>query len=760
MKKFAKSAAAVISALAIIATTPIAQAFAAQKKTTTSDNFDNASVIGSIDSEKWSKNSSSIKVEEVIPSTYALKMGSQGGNEVQAALVSKNQLKNLKEITFDIKYCSPSWFHIGFPKTKNDMMTANGEFNPYRRDLLQGCDIFKQNEWQSVKIEVLSEKTFNLYVADKGKEFPSEPIKADGYTLPDTDSFKDCYFEMEVQTSENMDKDPHVFVDNFKFISEDNSVVEDDFENQSMTNFEALGATVKNADGEKTYVADYSVVFVDGANKLAFDSSKKGDMLMLSKKIEKNDKFLKSSDAVLDVSFDVIFDESAADTDSLSYFFAMDSAAGTPFKNTWAYTITKNGGKAERFDADGNIEESEGNTNEFVGLTSEEGSTIKIKLTQNGTLYVYENGEEKLCMGGVDKYEGFTGLAVQTDNTSKIYVDNFVINEYSFEKVVTKSVSHNFSNGYFGPDGKEDFVYLADSGTIEARDGELVWERCADGTYFGSAYKYDNFVMEYKMTSIYGGWQPGMATDERTAANRWIGFDFGRKSAKSKTYGSYGMIATRITHPTINNDDSKKLVSNWKKCDTFLYKAAGTSEMQDEVFTIVKDIPSSYFKDITYDGESVKKTDISSDAAVCFKWVGEDNKLSLYMKRADEGEYTLYITVENIEISGYLAIMCTGYVYCTFDDFSVTNTATIYDLADTTVPDKGSGGTKTEVIYDRGNVDVNWNDELDLNKNNGGSSGDGRKGCGASVGAGSVGVTGAVIAAAVALKKKRKKDDE
>ena len=31
MKKFAKSAAAVISALAIIATTPIAQAFAAQK---------------------------------------------------------------------------------------------------------------------------------------------------------------------------------------------------------------------------------------------------------------------------------------------------------------------------------------------------------------------------------------------------------------------------------------------------------------------------------------------------------------------------------------------------------------------------------------------------------------------------------------------------------------------------------------------------------------------------------------------------------
>jgi len=755
MKKISKAVIASISALLIFASTPIAQVFAAQKKTTTSDNFDSASVIGSVDSEKWSKNSSTIKVEEVIPSTYALKMGSQGGNEVQAALVSKNLLENLKEITFDINYCSPNWFHVGFPKTRDNMVTSNGEFNPYRRDLLQGCDIFKQNEWQSVKIEVLTEKTFNLYVTDKGKDFPSEPIKAEGYTLPDTDSFKSCYFEMEVQTSENVDKDPHVFVDNFKFTSENGNVIEDDFENQSMTNLEALGATVKKADGEKSYVPDYSVVFVDGANKLAFDSSKKGDMLMLSKKIEKNDKFLKSGDTVLDVSFDVVFDANAADADSLSYFFSMESAAGTPFNNTWAYTLTKTGGKVEHFDAAGNAEELEGNTNELTELTSEDGSAIKLKLTQNGTLYVYENGEEKLCFNGVGKYEGFTGFAVNNDNASKIYVDNVVVNEYSFEKVVTKSVSNNFKNNYFGPEGKEDFVYLADSGTIEVRDGELVWERCADGTYFGSAYKYDNFVMEYKMTSIYGGWQPGMPTDERTAANRWIGFDFGRRSAKSKTYGSYGMIATRITHPTINNDDSKKLVTNWKKCDTFLYKAAGVSEMQNEVFTIVKDIPSTYFNDITYDGTSVKRSDISADAAVCFKWVGEDNKLSLYMKRADEGEYTLYVTVDNIEISGYLAIMCTGYIYCTFDDFSVTNTATIYDLADTEVPDGGSSEVVKEVIYDRGNVDVNWNDELDLNKNSGKSDG---KGCGASVGTGIPCIVGA-IAAAVIFRKKRKYDE-
>lgn len=692
-------------------------AFASTRKTTTTEDFDNSSYVGSVNPELWSTSSSTIKTEQVISPTYALKLGCAGGNEVQAALVSKDLLSNLKTITFDIKCYTSNWIHIGFPKSLDLMKTSTGEFNPYRRPLIEYCGVlFKQNEWQSVKIEVVSENSFNLYVADKGKDFPTTPYNNEPYVLSANDSFDSCYFELELCTTENRDTDPHVYVDNFKFQSQDGTTVEEDFESQTMTNMQSVGATVINEnDGSATYTPDHEIELVGGSNRLAFDASRQGDFVMLTKKIEKNDKFLKAKDAVLDVTFDAFFNATAADGDSISYFFAMASAAGEPLKGSWCYTITKNGGSVEHYNSDGSKDELTDNVCTLSNLTSDGGSQIQLKVTADGTLIVSENGEEKMRYTKVDAYDGFCGFVVVGNNQSKIYLDNVVVNEYSFEKVKTKTVSTNFSNNYFGPEGSEDFVYNADSGTVEVSNNELVFSRCSDGTFFGSAYKYDNFVAEFKMTSIYGGWQTGDPVDERMAANRWIGFDFGRKNATTRTYGTYGTLAIRVTHPTKQSDDNQQLIKKWNTCESFLYKAAGVSELTNETRTTVKEIPASYFKDITYDGNNTLRDDISADAAVCFKVVGEDNKLSLYMKRADEGDYTLYVTVEGIEVSGYLAIVCTGYAYCTFDDFSITNTAEIYDLADTAVPKQDSGSTKTEIIYDRANVDVNWQGELDLN---------------------------------------------
>ncbi len=708
-------------------------AFASTLKTTTSDDFDNSQNVGSVDTETWTASSSAIKTEEVLEPTYALKLGSAGGTEVQAALVSKELLTNLKTITFDIK-CNTkqNWINIAFPKTRevlttdNDGKPTNGEFNPYRMPSESGRKsirplggVFKQNEWQSVKIEVLTANTCYIYITDKGKEFPTEPFTKDTgepYMLADTDSFESCYFEMELNTSENRDTDPHVFVDNFKFESSDGTVWEENFESQTMVNLESIGATVTQEDGSTaSYTPDHTIELVQGSNRLAFDAVQKGDFLKLNKKIEKNDKFLKSEDAVLDITFDMFFDADAAESDSLSCFFAMADDAENPLNGSWCYTFTKNGGAVEHYNADGTKAELTQNTCSLANLASDNGSRIQLKLTAGGTLIVFENSEEKMRFEGIDGYEGFCGFVATVDNQSKIQLDSVAVSEYCFEKVKTKSVSTNFSSNYFGPEGNEDFVYNADSGTIEVSNNELVLSRCSDSTYFGSAYKYDNFVAEFKMTSIYGGWKKGDSVADKMAANRWIGFDFGRKTATLRNYGTYGTLAVRVTHPTKNNDDNKDLVSNWKSCETFLYKSAGVSELTGEVVTRVNSIPSSYFQNITYDGTNTHRDDISADAAVCFKIVGEGNKISLYMKRADEGDYTLYVTVEGVKVSGYLAIVCTGYAYCSFDDFSITNTAEIYDIADTPVPDEDSGVTKTEIIYDRANNDVNWQEELDLN---------------------------------------------
>lgn len=745
MSKFFKKMTTLALAAALFVSVPGAKAFAALKKTTTSDNFDNTEYVGKVDPATWTTSASSIKTEEVIPSTKALKIG-YGSNEVQAALISKNELKDLKEVSFNIKYCTPGWFNIAFRKTKDALLTDNGEINPYVRP--KG-GIFTRDEWQHVKIVVTSATTFDIYVADYGKDF-GDP--AESFALTADESFESCYFDFELNTSDCSDYLPCAYLDNVKFTLGDGTVLEDTFEDGTMANLESYGATVTKDGSTNTYTPDHNIELVDGASKLAFDKSKKGDFIMLAKEIEKNDKFLKPSNAVLDVTFDAKFGEDAADTDSLSYFFAMESAAGSPLNSTWCYTLTKDGGEVVYYNASGEKEELEGHLNNFTSLTADKGSTIRLKLTLGGELTVYENGESVLTYTGVDAYSGFTGFSVTGDNVSKIYVDNVSINEYAFEKVVTKSVSHNFNNNYFGPEGKEDLVYRADSGTIEVIDNELSFERCSDGSYFGSAYKYDTFTAEFKMTSIYGGWQPGDATDGCMAANRWIGLDFGRKSAKVTSYGSYATLGIRVTHPTVDNNDSKKLITNWKKCENFLYKS-GVSELENYVYTKVADIPATLFKDITYDKVNTQRSDISADDAVCFRLVAEDNRVSLYMKKASEGEYTLYVTVDNVDPSGYFAIVCTGYAYCTFDDFVVTNTADIYDLADTEKPasgeGSGSGEVKTEVIYDRANVDVNWQEELNLN---GGSS---KSGCGSSVGGSMTGIA-ALLGLLVAFKKKKK----
>lgn len=778
--KFIKTLA-LLSACTIVAA-PVATMLsvsAAQKTTTIEDKFDNVDAVGSYDASIWSAyvtdtNNSSIKVDEIMPSSRVMKFegkdaGSSNGERV--ALGSKTKFTDIKSVKFDMKLPTgqSDWFAFDFVTVEspqnyvgdyaeegnpmiyssNFMISSSNFFRVGNWNSWVGSDS-AADQWVTVEIVPTSATTASVNAAKRGKEMDASLAKT--VELGENRSFQNCWMMMANYTASYH---TDYLIDNVEIVDASGTYTED-FENSEIKNFDVFAikdvAPPQTPEEDGVYEMKYSFPKVAGVNKMAIDDAKAGDRIILNQAIVDDDEYLNANDVVMESTFSIAFDNAAAETEEVAYVFGMAENKGNPFAGTWAYVMNKNGGKLVKYNDDGTEATLENNVNELTALVSDDGATINLTLRQNGALTVSENGEVVLEYAGVDAYDGYAGFAAVSDISSKIYLSGVSVANTVFDMITTKSVSHNFSNGYFGPEGNEDFVYLPEGGSIAAEEGELVFTRLCDGAYFGPSYRYDSFIWEFKMTSLFITNSTEQKT-EATAPNRWIGFDFGRQTATSKMYGTYGMVMLRVTHPTQGNDDSRPLTSQWKEASVALHKNSSVSKMSGEVFTKVQPIPSSYFADISYDNLETKKSDIDAGAAVCFKIVGSGDRLDMYMKRADEGEYKLYVTIENINTSGYLAIMCTGYLYCTIDDFSVVNTSKVYNVADTVVPE-GAGVVEEVVVYDRGAVDVNWQEEVTMNNLNAGSGSIG-SGCGAVLGGASVAACAMIGVAAWIFSKRR-----
>ena len=84
------------------------------------------------------------------------------------------------------------------------------------------------------------------------------------------------------------------------------------------------------------------------------------------------------------------------------------------------------------------------------------------------------------------------------------------------------------------------------------------------------------------------------------------------------------------------------------------------------------------------------------------------------MKKFGETDFTLYYTIFGLELKGYFAICNTGYIHAELDNFSMANTSPKYVCAPSEAPETQIVEKET-IIYDRGQVDVSWDKELDLN---------------------------------------------
>lgn len=689
-----------------------ADVYAGRKTKSYSDDFDNESVLNSYDSEIWSElgTGGTIKTKQLTNPDKVLEFKGKSANGENTVMMTVDWYWEIHSLSFDIKVPEQgSWFgldfvdidepedYLGDYKKKGDPM-CYGSFKLTEEDDfgIPGtewthwgfADKNIAGQWVSVKIVPENEKSGKIYMAPRGKAF--DKTKAQTITLGENQSFHNC----------NVVFSDYAFsgymLDNI-IIETDTGTIKEDFSDDKNQYFEVITLLE-----DKSNIA-LQIVEEGAVRKLDFKGSNKGDRIVSNKPILAEDKYLEDNETVLDVKFNADFSK-ATSKEEIAYVFAMSDLGTEPFQNTWAYIVSGTSGRLVKFSDKGK---------ESVKATVNFGKTLKedeleVTLNKKGVFTVKLNGKQITTFNGVDSYGGYTAFAANTKITKGIYLDDVTIDNYIYDVIKTKSLKDDFSKNLLGTEGNSDYAYYAESGTISVNDGELWYEGCLDNTYFGPAYEYETYEMTFKLTSILGT-EDVNEKQNATAPDRWIGIDFGKQSAATKQYGTYGMFLIRVTHP----EDKK--ASEWKKADAALWRLEGSSQLKGETFKQVKDIPASYFKDITYDDKNKFKSDISPDAAVCFKVVAKENSIALYMKRADEKNYTLYITVDNVNPAGWMGITCTGWTYWTLDDFAVKNTAKVFNQAPEVIIEE----VKKVSYEERGlNVeDTGWEEEQLLNQN-------------------------------------------
>ena len=667
LKKFCKILSIALCIAFLIATF---SCFASQKSVTISDDFESKSTLGgySMDNFTLYGDDNQVYCTELKKPNHAISF--EGKNVTgETNILITDWYKKIDEISYDLFVPdTEEWFAMDFIDIDKpsdylgDYSEENGNPMIYDSYKLYPTMAFMtgmkwtqfgfetdsiKNQWVSVKVVADSQYSATIYMAPKGKKFTEEGSYK--FTVASPHSFYNSALVLADY------KFVGYVIDNVVLKTFDGTVKED-FEDENNDLFKEL----------KLYsdsVAQFPIVDYDGDRRLLFDNTDTDTALISNTEITQLDENFESEDVVLDVAFDIDYTSAKGD---LAYVFAMPAQDESPFCENYGVVFSKGSAKLCYFEMDG------------VGKTFKSGkisntAKVEIVLQKSGKLTLNADGKEVFSYNKIENYEGFTGFAVKSGIKGKLYIDNLCITNNYYEKITTKNLSEDFSVNHLSKTGNSDYVYHEENGTIKYKDGELWFDGVVDGTYFGPAYKYETYELTFKMTSI-------LKTEkesERTSAcyaDDWIGLDFGKNTPSISSYGSYGMIAISV-------DQSAGVdLNDWDVAGCFGYKNEA-SPLNEIKVTRYKDIPSSLFKNIYYDGVKTQKEDISASNAVCFKYVASTDKIDVYLKKASDKEYTLYLTVDGISPEGYLALCCTGFEYWTIDDFEIINTAKVYNEA-------------------------------------------------------------------------------
>lgn len=457
-------------------------------------------------------------------------------------------------------------------------------------------------------------------------------------------------------------------------------------------------------------VVEYSIV---DSSTLAFGGALEGDFIVSKKGIDGDTSIVEEVE-IANLSLSVTFPSSASSEERLGLVFGLSESVNGLKENSVIYEIGKDFGILTEYrDGVQTIEENE-NKNRFENVVGS-GSIINVKIYKSGKFRVFENGSEVksfetgnvLDFSKIGDATGRFAIAALSDLSEGVSIDNVKLINSLYYVPVTKSVTHNFSNSFFGNKGNEDFVHMDGDGggALTVEGGKLVFNCGTDGTFFGSAHQYDDFILDFKLCSIMADDSTEDPSKTATTLGRWIGLDLSREK---KNYGAYGKYATLITQIVPNSAYGSTFTpAIWSDPDI-------SSFSKDDVRIVVhKEIDVSLMQNIQY-RDAMSEGSVQESDALCFRFISEGGNLKMFLKTAKETQYQLYYEVDGLSLNGYFALCCTGFTFMKIDDFSMTNTSSVYVCADNEEP-KTITETETKVIYDNNNGDVNLSEEILLN---------------------------------------------
>ena len=714
MKKLITSLLVGATACAIVPACGLIKASAGEKQTVFMEEQFSQDAL---DQSKWSVNGESIELFADKETGYML---SKQNIEVHHTGI-KNAIEGLEYMQFDIKFLEKKWMAMYF---KSKEKTNLGDYHPelflnmagdgkYSSDNVKFA--FSQynipatmGEWMTMKFVRTSSTTMDLYVCERGQNI--EDATPTTITIKNADvSFDSFYFAIAGEGGQQF--------------ALDNIVVVSDTVN---INERVYSDTVNEAI--RAYGAGFEIVRPDSS--LTFLNAEAGDGVEYKTPMEEETSIVEDLE-VLKTKFKVNFANAAAG-DAIAYAFGI--VEGQSYEDySYACVMEKDGVSLVNFE-DG--EQTVVIDKVSANLTND--TEVQIIANKNGTISLYLNDQYKgSCEVDVDVYyTGYFGFYAVNDNAGTVSVDTVRMTTKSYKVPTTKSVSHSFSNDFYGNEGYEDFVWNSTSGAngMYVENGKLVWKNLADDSYFGSAYEYDNFVLDFKLCSVKVG-------DNATGAGKWLGIDIGRNNVGKAQYGTHFLLAHQIV-PTSSS------VNYW----TYTHETSSLNSTElNKQIVHNKYLPKAYFDAIQYDDIEKGEADILAKDALCFRYVAENGTIRMYMKRACDAEYQLYATLSGVETTGYVALRVTGWTTMTIDDFSISNISNVYVNADSFAPETVVEEKKIVVYENNLAGDPLALEEAKANLDTG-------SGCG-SVATVTVGVL-PMLALGVAMMKKNRKDED
>lgn len=686
------------------------------------DNFNDRSFAGKVNNKKWQASASSGIVQSSESFCY-LSNNTPSGNAESNAFITSKKVTGIKSVTFDVWYSeeaknSSKWFSPYFVDAQEDIFTSDVAYSGLTRSTYNaafsgGCSSFSKpnfvfedilgnnlvDNWVSFQYVITSNNGGYFNAALQGEEFVETNKIEFTYEVGNVD-LQNCYFGVSVSNEAG-----EIRFDNFK-IENAGYTLEEEFSSCDPTNPDSdfIYLVSQRLSGDLSY---NKFTCVDNAT-LTFKDAAPGDFIYSKAVLEDNTNGVEEID-LLKVNFNAKITKSNY---KIALVFGYDPSVGSLTKNTVVYEMSRYSGVLKQYDENGNQTlDTSKNTNSFIALASE--AKIEISLNKKYGFIVKENDKKVQKSGKVVEFSKVSNvlgnvaiacLEKGTDADFECYIDQLKVETNTYYVPVTKSVTHNFSNNFFGNEGFEDFYIRNPEGTgkIQAKDGRLVFERASDGSFFGSAHQYDDFILDFKLCSIYG--DPTVNNSSSlTAKDKWIGLDCSRKRVDVSTYGTYANIITNIT-PDLSNEYS------WTAIYTDDYSELDASSVQTKRFN---NLPASLFRAITYSTMDAKNL-IKPEDAVCFRYVSEGGNISLFVKKASEVTFTKILTYYNLKLNGYFTLSCTGWSFFEIDDFSMANTSPIYTCANNEEPETITK-TETEIVYDNQNNDINLDEEIRIN---------------------------------------------